>query len=101
MGPAALLHAYWWIADTRDGQATSRLRALKEGGTRMWECKTIANCASVCQKHLNPALLIHRMKKAALEWERDEQRQARRGWTQAGDGAAGGGAEQDQQAEVE
>ena len=74
LGPAALLHAYRWIVDTRDARPKERLAELNAERRRMWECKAIANCAEVCPKHLNPALLIGRMKKASLDWEREEGR---------------------------
>ena len=53
LGPAALLQAYRWIADSRDEATGERLDDL-EDPFRLYRCHTIMNCAKACPKHLNP-----------------------------------------------
>jgi succinate dehydrogenase / fumarate reductase iron-sulfur subunit len=62
LGPAILLQAYRWIADTRDEFAGERLDNL-EDPFRLYRCHTIMNCAKVCPKGLNPAKAIGEIKK--------------------------------------
>lgn len=62
LGPAALLQAYRWIADSRDEAAGERLDAL-EDSFRLYRCHTIMNCAKTCPKGLNPAKAIAEIKK--------------------------------------
>ena len=62
LGPAALLQAYRWLADSRDDKTTERLDYL-EDPFRLYRCHTIMNCASVCPKGLNPAKAIAETKK--------------------------------------
>jgi len=66
-GPAILLQAYRWIADSRDSNRIARLRDLTENHLRVFACHTIMNCVAVCPKHLNPALAIAKIKKEADE----------------------------------
>ncbi|MBM3571479.1 MAG: succinate dehydrogenase iron-sulfur subunit, partial [Alphaproteobacteria bacterium] len=54
LGPAILLQAYRWIADSRDEMAGERLDAL-EDPFRLYRCHTIMNCTKTCPKGLNPA----------------------------------------------
>ncbi|KAL2246594.1 UNVERIFIED_CONTAM: Succinate dehydrogenase ubiquinone iron-sulfur subunit 3, mitochondrial [Sesamum indicum] len=61
-GPAALLHAYRWISDSRDDYTEERLQALTEDKTRLYRCRTIKNCTATCPKSLNPANAINKMK---------------------------------------
>ncbi|KAM3322304.1 succinate dehydrogenase [Capsicum chacoense] len=62
LGPAALLHAYRWISDSRDEFADERLQALAEDQRRLYRCRTIRNCTACCPKSLNPANAINKMK---------------------------------------
>jgi len=62
LGPAILLQAYRWIADSRDEMAGERLDAL-EDPFRLYRCHTIMNCTQVCPKGLNPAKAIAEIKK--------------------------------------
>lgn len=62
LGPAALLQAYRWIADSRDETAGERLDALDDT-FRLYRCHTIMNCTDVCPKGLNPARAIAEIKK--------------------------------------
>ena len=61
-GPAALLQAYRFLADSRDEATASRLEEL-DGPYRMFRCHTIMNCVNVCPKGLNPAKAIHEIRK--------------------------------------
>jgi succinate dehydrogenase / fumarate reductase iron-sulfur subunit len=61
LGPAALLHAYRFIADTRDQATSLRLDELNDP-YRLFRCHTIMNCADVCPKHLNPTRAIGKIK---------------------------------------
>jgi succinate dehydrogenase / fumarate reductase iron-sulfur subunit len=62
LGPAALLQAYRWIADSRDEFAGERLDEL-EDPFRLYRCHTIMNCTKTCPKGLNPAQAIGEIKK--------------------------------------
>ncbi|XP_073281019.1 succinate dehydrogenase [ubiquinone] iron-sulfur subunit 3, mitochondrial [Primulina huaijiensis] len=62
LGPAALLHAYRWIADSRDDFTEERLQALTEDHTKLYRCRTIKNCTATCPKSLDPANAIQKMK---------------------------------------
>ena len=66
LGPAALLHAYRWIIDSRDEATGARLDEL-EDPFKLYRCHTIMNCAQVCPKHLNPAKAIAEIKKMMVE----------------------------------
>jgi succinate dehydrogenase / fumarate reductase, iron-sulfur subunit len=66
LGPAILLQAYRWLADSRDEMAGERLDQL-EDPFRLYRCHTIMNCANVCPKGLNPAKAIAETKKLLAE----------------------------------
>ena len=66
LGPAALLHAYRWIIDSRDEATGERLDDL-EDPFKLYRCHTIMNCAQVCPKGLNPAKAIAEVKKLLVE----------------------------------
>jgi len=66
LGPAILLQAYRWLADSRDEMTGERLDAL-EDPFRLYRCHTIMNCANVCPKGLNPARAIAEIKKLQVE----------------------------------
>jgi succinate dehydrogenase / fumarate reductase iron-sulfur subunit len=66
LGPAALLHAYRWIIDSRDEATGERLDDL-EDPFKLYRCHTIMNCAQVCPKGLNPAKAIAEVKKMLVE----------------------------------
>ena len=61
LGPAALLNAYRWIADSRDEATGERLDDL-EDPFKLYRCHTIMNCTDACPKDLNPAKSISRIK---------------------------------------
>ena len=66
LGPAALLQAYRWIADSRDEKTNERLDEL-EDSFKLYRCHTIMNCTNTCPKNLNPAKAIAKTKKMMLE----------------------------------
>ena len=66
LGPAILLQAYRWLADSRDEATGERLDTV-EDPFRLYRCHTIMNCANVCPKGLNPAKAIAETKKLIAE----------------------------------
>jgi len=62
LGPAVLLQAYRWIADSRDEMTGERLDDLQDP-FRLYRCHTIMNCTKTCPKGLNPARAIAEIKK--------------------------------------
>jgi succinate dehydrogenase / fumarate reductase iron-sulfur subunit len=65
LGPATLLQAYRWIADSRDETTGERLDAL-EDPFKLYRCHTIMNCVDACPKGLNPAKAIGQIKKLMI-----------------------------------
>ncbi len=65
LGPAILLQAYRWIADSRDEDTGERLDDL-EDPFKLYRCHTIMNCARTCPKGLNPAKAIGSIKQLML-----------------------------------
>ncbi len=63
LGPAVLLQAYRWIADSRDEAKKERLEELDDK-MKLYRCHTIMNCTNTCPKGLNPAKAIAEIKKA-------------------------------------
>lgn len=57
VGPAGLLQAYRFLADSRDQATDVRLDYL-EDPYRLFRCHTIMNCVDVCPKNLSPAAAI-------------------------------------------
>jgi len=66
LGPAILLQAYRWLADSRDEAKGERLDQL-EDPFRLYRCHTIMNCTKTCPKSLNPAKAIAEIKKLLVE----------------------------------
>jgi succinate dehydrogenase / fumarate reductase iron-sulfur subunit len=66
LGPAILLQAYRWLADSRDEHTGERLDAL-EDPFRLYRCHTIMNCTRTCPKGLNPAKAISEIKQMMVE----------------------------------
>jgi succinate dehydrogenase / fumarate reductase iron-sulfur subunit len=65
IGPAGLLGAYRFIADSRDTEKEARLEALKDPYSA-FRCRTIMNCADVCPKGLNPSEAIAKIRREML-----------------------------------
>jgi succinate dehydrogenase / fumarate reductase, iron-sulfur subunit len=66
VGPAGLLQAYRFLADTRDQAASERLDNL-EDPYRLFRCHTIMNCVDVCPKGLNPTKAINHIKEMLVK----------------------------------
>ncbi|MBV9785758.1 MAG: succinate dehydrogenase iron-sulfur subunit [Acidisphaera sp.] len=66
LGPAVLLAAYRFIADSRDEATGDRLDAL-EDPFKLYRCHTILNCTQTCPKGLNPAKAIGEIKQLLVE----------------------------------
>ncbi|MBK8064111.1 MAG: citrate (Si)-synthase [Betaproteobacteria bacterium] len=66
VGPAGLLQAYRFIADTRDQATSERLDDL-EDPYRLFRCHTIMNCVDVCPKGLNPTKAIGKIKELMVK----------------------------------
>jgi succinate dehydrogenase / fumarate reductase, iron-sulfur subunit len=66
LGPATLLAAYRFIADSRDEYTGERLDAL-EDPFKLYACRTIMNCTQTCPKGLNPAEAIGKIKQLQME----------------------------------
>jgi len=62
LGPAVLMQAYRWIADSRDIKTKERLAELDDA-FKLYKCHTIMNCTKTCPKGLNPGKAIAQIKK--------------------------------------
>lgn len=62
LGPAVLMQAYRWIADSRDEFTDERLDAVNDP-FKLYRCHTIMNCTKTCPKGLNPGKAIGKIKK--------------------------------------
>lgn len=62
LGPAVLMQAYRWMADSRDAHGDERRERL-ENTFSLYRCHTIFNCTRTCPKGLNPARAIAQIKK--------------------------------------
>ncbi|MDP6377478.1 MAG: succinate dehydrogenase iron-sulfur subunit [Pseudomonadales bacterium] len=66
MGPAGLLQAYRFLADTRDTATVERLSNLDDPFS-VFRCRGIVNCVSVCPKGLNPTRAIGKIRALLLQ----------------------------------
>ncbi|MBM3359174.1 MAG: succinate dehydrogenase iron-sulfur subunit [Betaproteobacteria bacterium] len=66
VGPAGLLQAYRFIADSRDQATNQRLDDL-EDPYRLFRCHSIMNCVEVCPKGLNPTRAIGKIKELLVK----------------------------------
>jgi succinate dehydrogenase / fumarate reductase iron-sulfur subunit len=66
LGPAALLTAYRFLADSRDDATKERLDLL-QNAFKLFRCRTIMNCVDVCPKGLNPAKAIGHIRREMLK----------------------------------
>ena len=69
VGPAGLMQAYRFMADSRDQAMDERLENL-EAPDRLYRCHNIMNCVDVCPKKLNPSLAIAKIKDLKIEQAR-------------------------------
>ena len=65
-GPAALLQAYRFLADSRDQATDERLHEL-DHAWRLFRCHSIMSCVEVCPKGLNPTRAIGLIKGLMLK----------------------------------
>ena len=61
VGPAGLLQAWRFIADSRDQATDQRLDDLNDA-YRLFRCRTIMNCTEVCPKGLEPSRAIEKIR---------------------------------------
>ena len=66
IGPAGLLQAYRFLADSRDTATDERLAALDDPFS-VFRCRGIMNCVSVCPKGLNPTRAIGKIRTMLLQ----------------------------------
>jgi len=66
LGPAVLMQAYRWIADSRDEMTKERLESLDDA-FKVYRCRTIMNCSKTCPKGLNPGKAVAQIKKKLAE----------------------------------
>ncbi len=66
IGPAGLLQAYRFIADSRDTATEERLSNLEDPFS-VFRCRGIMNCVSVCPKGLNPTKAIGHIRNMLLK----------------------------------
>jgi succinate dehydrogenase / fumarate reductase iron-sulfur subunit len=66
VGPAGLLQAYRFIADSRDQATGERLDDL-EDPYRLFRCHSIMNCVDACPKGLNPTRAIGKIKEIMVK----------------------------------
>lgn len=68
VGPAGLLQARRFLADSRDTATDHRLQKLQDPFS-VFRCRTIMNCTTVCPKGLNPSHAIGEIRKQMLNQE--------------------------------
>ena len=66
VGPAGLLQAWRFIADSRDEAAAERLDNL-EDPYRLYRCHGIMNCVAACPKGLNPTAAIGKIREMLVK----------------------------------
>ncbi|WP_053979350.1 succinate dehydrogenase iron-sulfur subunit [Marinagarivorans algicola] len=66
IGPAGLLQAYRFLADSRDNADQKRLSNLSDPFS-VFRCHGIQNCVAVCPKGLNPTRAIGHIKHMLLQ----------------------------------
>lgn len=68
VGPAGLLQARRFLADSRDTATQHRLDKLQDPFS-VFRCRSIMNCTNVCPKGLNPTQAIGEIRKQMLRQE--------------------------------
>ena len=66
IGPAGLLQAYRFLADSRDTATDERLADLEDPFS-VFRCRGIMNCVNVCPKGLNPTRAIGHIRSMLLK----------------------------------
>ncbi|WP_027349960.1 succinate dehydrogenase iron-sulfur subunit [Halotalea alkalilenta] len=65
VGPAGLLQAYRFLADSRDDATSERLAGLDDPFS-VFRCRGIMNCVNVCPKGLNPTRAIGKIREMLM-----------------------------------
>lgn len=65
LGPAALVAAYRFNADSRDYGREERLKIVSEA-SGVWRCHSAMECSEVCPKQIEPAKAIQLLRRATL-----------------------------------
>jgi succinate dehydrogenase / fumarate reductase iron-sulfur subunit len=73
IGPAGLLQAYRFLADSRDQATEDRLKVLDDPD-RLYRCHNIMNCADVCPKGLSPSKAISQIKQMQLKHKKQDMK---------------------------
>ena len=66
IGPAGLLQAYRFLADSRDLATEERLEGLEDPFS-VFRCRGVMNCVAVCPKGLNPTKAIGHIRHMLLQ----------------------------------
>ncbi|MEX2132406.1 MAG: succinate dehydrogenase iron-sulfur subunit [Pseudohongiellaceae bacterium] len=66
IGPAGLLQAYRFLADSRDTATAERLADLEDPFS-VFRCRGIMNCVAVCPKGLNPTRAIGHIRSMLIQ----------------------------------
>ncbi len=66
IGPAGLLQAYRFLADSRDTATAARLSELDDPFS-VFRCRGIMNCVAVCPKGLNPTRAIGHIRSMLIQ----------------------------------
>ena len=73
IGPAGLLQAYRFLADSRDTATAKRLDNLSDPFS-VFRCHSIQNCVAVCPKGLNPTKAIGHIRGMLLKQSLDVEK---------------------------
>lgn len=65
LGPAALLKAWRFVADTRDEAAAERIDVVN-GENGLWRCHLIFNCMEACPKDIDIPAALSKLKRATI-----------------------------------
>jgi len=69
LGPAVLMQAYRWVADSRDQYTEERLAWVNDT-MKLYRCHGIMNCTNCCPKGLDPAkAIVHLKEQIAATYE--------------------------------
>lgn len=66
VGPAGLLQAYRFLADSRDSATDERLASMEDPFS-VFRCRGIMNCVDACPKGLNPTRAIGKIRSMMVE----------------------------------
>jgi succinate dehydrogenase / fumarate reductase iron-sulfur subunit len=65
LGPAALLKAWRFVADSRDEAGQDRLEIV-DGANGLWRCHLIFNCLEACPKDIDVPAALSKLKRAVV-----------------------------------